>query len=251
MEPTSLCENYLAHTSISCIFNARVTDLEKTDKKWQVNAGQMQPIDADVVVIASSHSATQLIQCTDLPLQSLRGQTSEISANESSSKLKSVISGGRTVFPASEGRHLLSASYANSDDLQALPADTAENIDIAATNFADADILSKDAIAERVSLRCNSPDRMPLVGMAPNLEKMGITYAELARNAKAKFTSTGEYYAGLYLNVAHGSNGLASCPLSAEFLASLITNENLPLSRDIAASLNPTRFLIKDLKKQR
>jgi len=251
MEPTSLCENYLARTSISCIFNARVTDLERAGEKWQVNAGQAQPIIADVVVIANSHSATQLIQCADLPLQSLRGQTSEISINESSSKLKSVVSGGRTVFPASEGRHLLSASYANSSELQALPADSRENSVVAATNFAVANILNEETVAERVSLRCNSPDRMPLVGMAPNLEKMRTAYAGLARNAKAKFTSAGEYYVGLYLNVAHGSNGLASCPLSAEFLASLISNENLPLSRDIAASINPTRFLIKDLKKQR
>jgi tRNA 5-methylaminomethyl-2-thiouridine biosynthesis bifunctional protein len=251
MKPTSLCENYLAHTSISCIFNARVTDLERTGEKWQVNAGQAQPIIVDVVVIANSHSATQLIQCADLPLQSLRGQTSEISTNESSSKLKSVVSGGRTIFPASEGRHLLSASYANSSKLQALPADSHENSVVAATNFAVADILNEETVVERVSLRCNSPDRMPLVGMAPNIEKMRTVYAGLARNAKAKFTSAGEYYVGLYLNVAHGSNGLASCPLSAEFLASLISNENLPLSRDIAASINPTRFLIKDLKKQR
>jgi tRNA 5-methylaminomethyl-2-thiouridine biosynthesis bifunctional protein len=251
MKPTSLCENYLAHTSISCIFNARVTDLERTGEKWQVNAGQAQPIIVDVVVIANSHSAMQLIQCADLPLQSLRGQTSEISTNESSSKLKSVVSGGRTIFPASEGRHLLSASYANSSKLQALPADSHENSVVAATNFAVADILNKETVVERVSLRCNSPDRMPLVGMAPNIEKMRTVYAGLARNAKAKFTSAGEYYVGLYLNVAHGSNGLASCPLSAEFLASLISNENLPLSRDIAASINPTRFLIKDLKKQR
>ena len=251
MAPISLCETYLAHKNISCIFNARVTDLERSGEKWQVNAGQMQSIDADVVVIANSHSATQLIQCTDLPLQSLRGQTSEISANESSSKLKSVVSGGRTVFPASEGRHLLSASYANSNELQALRADSHENSIVAATNFADTDILNEETVVERVSLRCNSPDRMPLVGLAPNLEMMRTTYAELSRNARAKINSLGEYHAGLYLNVAHGSNGLASCPLSGEFLASLITNENLPLSRNAVQCLNPTRFLIKDLKKQR
>jgi tRNA 5-methylaminomethyl-2-thiouridine biosynthesis bifunctional protein len=251
MAPISLCETYLAHKNISCIFNARVTDLERSGEKWQVNAGQMQSIDADVVVIANSHSATQLIQCTDLPLQSLRGQTSEISTNESSSKLKSVVSGGRTVFPASEGRHLLSASYANSNELQALRADSHENSIVAATNFADTDILNEETVVERVSLRCNSPDRMPLVGLAPNLEMMRTTYAELSRNARAKINSPGEYHAGLYLNVAHGSNGLASCPLSGEFLASLITNENLPLSRDAVQCLNPTRFLIKDLKKQR
>ena len=251
MEPSSLCEAYLAHARINCIFDARVTELNRSGEKWQVDAGQAQQIIADVVVVANSHSATRLSQCAGLPLQTLRGQTTAIATNESSNKLKSVVSGGRTVFPANAGQHLLSASYANSNELQVLPADTHENSVVAATNFADADVLDEDAVAERVSLRCNSPDRMPLVGMAPNLEEMRITYAELSRNAKAKFNSAGDYYAGLYLNVAHGSNGLASCPLSAEFLASLITKENLPLSRDIAGCLNPTRFLIKDLKKQR
>jgi tRNA 5-methylaminomethyl-2-thiouridine biosynthesis bifunctional protein len=251
IEPASLCETYLAQGNIGCVFNARVTELNRIDEKWQVSIGQAQAINADVVVVANSHSAEQLVQCASLPLQVLRGQTSEISVNESSNKLKSVVSGGRTVFPASAGRHLLSASYANSTQLQALAADTHENSVVAATNFADADILNDDAVIERVSLRCSSPDAMPLVGMAPNLEKMRTTYAELSRNARARFNSTGRYYAGLYLNVAHGSNGLASAPLSGEFLASLISNENLPLSRDMAESLNPTRFLIKDLKKQR
>tara|TARA_B110000858_G_scaffold198006_1_gene261988 strand:+ start:7831 stop:9810 length:1980 start_codon:yes stop_codon:yes gene_type:complete len=251
IQPASLCESYLAHDSIDCVFNTRVTGLNRVDEKWQVNADQTQLTDADVVIVANSHSATQLIQCAGLPLQSLRGQTSEIATTETSSKLKSVVSGGRTVFPANANRHLLSASYANSTELKALPVDTHENIVVAATSFADADILDEDSVVERVSLRCNSPDRMPLVGLAPDQEKMRTSYGELSRNARAKFTSTGSYHAGLYLNVAHGSNGLASCPLSAEFLASLITKENLPLSRDIAGSLNPTRFLIKDLKKQR
>lgn len=251
MAPSSLCEAYLAHANIHCIFNARVARLDRSNESWQIDAGQAQSIEADAVVIANSHSAEQLSQCAELPLQALRGQTSEISTNEKSSKLKSVVGGGRTVFPAIAGRHLLSASYANSNELRALPTDTHDNIAIAAANFADVGILNEDALLDRVSMRCNSPDRMPLVGMAPDLGKMRTSYAELSRNARAKFTCTGDYYAGLYLNVAHGSNGLASCPLSAEFIASLITRENLPLSRGIAASLNPTRFLIKDLKKQR
>ena len=251
IEPASLCETYLAHNNIHCVFNARVTELNRKDEKWQVSVAQNQTLEADVVVVANSHSAEQFMQCADLPLQSLRGQVSEICSNENSDKLTCVVSGGRTVFPTHAGRHLLSASYANSADLQALPADSQENKAVAASNFADTNILSEDAVLERVALRCNSPDRMPLVGLAPDLDKMCTSYAELSRNARAKFNSTGEYHAGLYLNLAHGSNGLASCPLSAEFLASLITKENLPLNRDIAASLNPSRFLIKDLKKQR
>ncbi|MBL4572317.1 MAG: FAD-dependent 5-carboxymethylaminomethyl-2-thiouridine(34) oxidoreductase MnmC, partial [Gammaproteobacteria bacterium] len=251
MEPASLCKAYLAHSNIDCIFNAQVTELHRSNEKWQLDANLVQPVNADVVIVANSHSATRFTQCEGLPLQTWRGQTSEIAASESSRKLKCVVSGGRTVFPASAGRHLLSASYANSTELHTLPADTDENIAGAAANFTDTDFLSNDSVVERVSLRCNSPDRMPLVGMVPNREEMHTTYAELSRNARARFTSTGKYYSGLYLNVAHGSNGLASCPLSAEFLASLITNENLPLSLDTVASINPTRFLIQDLKKQR
>lgn len=251
MQPSSLCETYLDHKNIRCIFNNCVTDLEEADGRWRVDITQKPSLSADAVIVANSHSAALLDLCKDLPLQTLRGQTSEISANEQSGQLTSVVSGGRTIFPAHNERHLLSASYANCRKLSSLVSDSEENIELAAANFATSGILNTEALFERVSLRCNSPDRMPLVGMAPHIKKMKATYAELSKNAKAKFNVAGDYHEGLYLNIAHGSNGLASCPIAAEFLASLITEENLPLSREIAASLNPTRFLIKDLKKQR
>lgn len=251
MTPSSLCANYLSHANIRCDFDTQVSEIVRAADTWQVHTSRQATLAADVVIIANSKGAKQFSQCAELPLQTLRGQTSEVPSNLNSSKLKIVVSGGRTVFPAVAERHLLSASYANSDELSPQPADTSENTSIAARNFVDSDILSRDSVLERVSLRCNTPDRVPLVGMAPNLEKMRSTYAGLSKNARARIDSTGEYYAGLYLNLAHGSNGLASCPLSAEYLASLIERENIPVSLQMAASLNPTRFLIQDLKKQR
>ena len=251
IEPVSLCESYLAHSNIRRIFNTRITKLHRTGEKWQLYAEQQQLLESELVVIANSQNAKQLTQCADLPLQSLRGQVTEISSNENSKKLKCVVSGTRTVFPSHEDRHLLSASYSNSDALEALPSDSQENIAAAKKIFSEAEAFNTDPVLERVALRCNSPDRLPLVGPAPDLETMRTNYAELSRNAKAKFNSAGEYHSGLYLNLAHGSNGLASCPLSAEFLASLINRENLPLNSDMVDKLNPTRFLIKDLKKQR
>lgn len=251
MAPSSLCASYLSHANIRCDFDTQVSEIVRSNGVWQVHTASQPALEADVVVIANSKGAEQFSQCAELPLQALRGQTSEVPSNRSSSELKMIVSGGRTVFPALADRHFLSASYANSDDLSPQSADSSENLRIAARNFVDSDILNKESVLERVSLRCNTPDRMPLVGMAPNLEKMRSTYAELSKNARARIDSTGEYYAGLYLNLAHGSNGLASCPLSAEYLASLIEGENIPISMQMAASLNPTRFLIQDLKKQR
>jgi tRNA 5-methylaminomethyl-2-thiouridine biosynthesis bifunctional protein len=80
---------------------------------------------------------------------------------------------------------------------------------------------------------------------------MRIDFSELSRNAKAIINKAGAYYPGLFVNVAHGSNGLTSCPLSGEFLASLMSKENSPLSSAQAQSLNPARFLMRELKKQR
>ncbi len=251
MDPRSLCESYLAHPNIECAYNTRVEKLERSIDDWVVHVEASPTMRADIVVIANSHQAAQLSQCADLPLQALRGQTSEIAASAASEPLSTVVSGERTVFPVHNGHHLISASYANSTDMTPMPVDSIENIALACSNFSDDAILNRDSVRERVSVRCNAPDRMPIVGMAPNFEKMRALYADLARNAKAKFTESGEYYTGLYLNVAHGSNGLASCPLSAEYLASLVARENLPLNAGIAASLNPVRFLISDLRKQR
>ena len=61
----------------------------------------------------------------------------------------------------------------------------------------------------------------------------------------------GSYLPGLYLNIGHGSRGLAYCPLSAELLAGVINNEPLPMARELANALNPARFLIRDLIKNR
>ncbi|GJM13831.1 MAG: tRNA 5-methylaminomethyl-2-thiouridine biosynthesis bifunctional protein MnmC [Pseudohongiella sp.] len=251
MDPTELCRAYLAAANIECVFDTRVNSLRRAGESWELALDEAPPLSADVVILANSHAAQTLEQCSGLPLQSLRGQTTEIASNASSEALKCVVSGSRTVFPAKLGRHLISASYSSSTDLQALSSDNQINIANATDSFADVGLLESEPVLDRVSLRCNSPDRLPLIGMAPDLEKMAITYAPLAKNAKAKIHATGDYHEGLYLNIAHGSNGLASCPLGAEYLASLITGENLPLSRNMAASLNPTRFLIQRLKKQK
>ncbi len=251
MQAGSLCEGYLNHRNIELCLGASISELHRIQQIWSLQAGKSEVGNASVVIIANSHGAALIDQSKSLPLQVLRGQTTEISANTSSAGLKTVISGTRTVFPALDGRHLISASYAHSSNLESIAAENIENLQLAAANFNQDDFLNKTAIGDRVSLRCNSPDRIPIVGMMPDLKKMEATYADLSRNAKATFTTSGHYLPGLYVNVAHGSNGLASCPLSAELIASMINNENLPLSRAAINSLNPSRFLIRDLQKQK
>jgi tRNA 5-methylaminomethyl-2-thiouridine biosynthesis bifunctional protein len=193
-----------------------------------------------------------LQQTATLPLQKLRGQTSLIRATASSRKLTTVVCGQRSVFPALNGTHTVAASYSpHSDKLQASSTDDLENLAGAKQCFQDSNTLGTELGSGNVAIRCTTPDRLPLLGMAPDIEAMSSRFADLARNANTAIEQPGCYLPGLYISVAHGSNGLATGPFGSEYLASLICAESLPLADDMAKLLNPARFLIKNLKQQR
>src|SRR5690625_5319737 len=71
-----------------------------------------------------------------------------------------------------------------------------------------------------------------------------MDYAPLRKDAQTALPIAGDYWPGLYLNVGHGSRGLAYTPLSGELLAAQIAAEPQPVSRQLSRALNPARFLI-------
>ena len=56
---------------------------------------------------------------------------------------------------------------------------------------------------------------------------------------------------GLFVNTAHGSRGLSSTPLVAEWLASLVCGEPPPICRELQRAIAPARFLVRDLARNR
>ena len=254
VEPHSLCQGYLSHPNIRLQTSTSINRIEYREKEWVVadDDGDFVSAPVAVVVIANSYAATQFAQAAELPLQGVRGQVTVISACPRSHALKVVVCGERTVFPAQCNAHSISASYAPNDgSTQLREEDDLSNLKVAARSFAQLKFRRSQISDARVSLRGNTSDFIPVVGMLPDAPAMQKKYARLARNAKTQFAATGSYYSGLYINVAHASNGLASCPLSSEYLASLINHEPSPLSKEMMDCLNPARFLINRLKQQR
>jgi tRNA 5-methylaminomethyl-2-thiouridine biosynthesis bifunctional protein len=257
LDPLSLCEALLNHQNINLHLNCKVTRLtgRKRPAKngWQLTSESGNTLQADAVILASSHGADEYSQTRQLPLQKVRGQISLLPASVKSSSINTVVNGERSVFPEHNGTHTISASYSNASSLQARDDDNMKNLSAAARNFSDGTIIpSKDtAVKQQVALRCNSEDHLPIIGPAPDSDAMKEIYAPLQLNATAKFTERGKYFPGLFLNVAHGSNGLASTALAGEYLASLMSGENLPLSREMINGLNPARFIIREMKKQK
>jgi tRNA 5-methylaminomethyl-2-thiouridine biosynthesis bifunctional protein len=103
----------------------------------------------------------------------------------------------------------------------------------------------------RVAFRCTLPDYLPAVGPVADEDAMLQRFAPLRKNARAFIPDTGKYLPGLYINVGHGSRGLAYTPLCAEILAAHINCEPPPLARELLNALNPARFLIRDLIKNK
>nr|WP_159930995.1 FAD-dependent oxidoreductase [Oceanicoccus sp. KOV_DT_Chl] len=106
---------------------------------------------------------------------------------------------------------------------------------------------SLEQLGGRAALRCTSPDYLPLVGAVPDRARFIEDFAALRKNANNKIDHKGGYFPNLYLNIAHGSRGLTSTPLCSEVLARIICAEVPALPRQLMTGLNPGRFIIRDL----
>ena len=88
-----------------------------------------------------------------------------------------------------------------------------------------------------------------MIGPAPRKEAFKAQYQALSKNAHKTIASAGSYYPQLYLNVAHGSRGLAYTPLAALIITHQITGEPLPIPQHLHEALAPARFIMRDLKR--
>ncbi|MCI5106562.1 MAG: FAD-dependent 5-carboxymethylaminomethyl-2-thiouridine(34) oxidoreductase MnmC, partial [Pseudomonadales bacterium] len=223
------------------------------DGLWQIldpNGRELSR--SPTLVITASAAMKQWTDCADLPVEQVRGQLTHIASNPRSEALKTVVCAARSLFPASDGSHCLAATYQRHDDnLQCRPADDASNLQLARQALREPQLLGSEITASRSAIRSSTPDRLPLLGPVPDLPAMLERFADLNKDASLQFEQAGVYHPGLYVSAAHGSNGLSSCSLGGEYLASLICGETPPLDDSIMAALNPVRFLIRELKKQK
>lgn len=274
-----LCETYLKHPNITVHENEKVTTLKRlhdtADAWWSVQSKQ-NTYSAPVVIIANAAAAIDFEPFTQLPLNPVAGQVTQISTASMASILdeelvqapQPIICGEKTFFPSYQHKHTLGSSYPNLYDKTASASpsvlnDTAnqENLSGVAKVFKQLgqvdnaqSILTAKVVASRTSVRCSTPDRLPIVGLAADHKATQNTFKELARRGAGHHsmrTKRSTFYPNLFLNVAHGSHGLTTCPLAAEYLAAYINSENLPLRSAQIDLLSPVRFLSRSLKKSK
>jgi len=252
--PGELCRRYLEHNNIDFKAGVDVKKLSYHAGQWHLHGSQEQRLaSAPTLVIANAHDARTFDVSEFFPLKRIRGQVSHIPAT-AAANLKTVICGNAYISPAINNHFHIGATF---------------NLDTSTTELREADhqknlqqirelvpslaeqqqwhSLKTEHLEGRVGFRCTSPDYLPLVGPVPDKAQFIKQYGRLRKDSTLSFATPGRYLPGLYLNTGHGSKGLVSCPISGEVIAALVCNETLPVEQALINAINPCRFIIRDL----
>lgn len=257
INPRRLCEQLVDHPAIQVINHTQVMQLEREQDQWQVCTAEGELIaQAAIAIIANARDAKVFAQTQDLPIKSIRGQITYLPATTASQALATVICSEGYIAPAEQNLHCTGATFnLHDEDTRLRAADHQTNLDNLhrplASIYEDWQPLAADQLQGRVAFRCSLPDYLPLVGPVADANAMQERFAALRKNARAPVHLPGCYHPGLFINIGHGSRGLAYTPLCAELLAAHINNEIPPMPRDLANALNPARFLIRKLIKNK
>jgi tRNA 5-methylaminomethyl-2-thiouridine biosynthesis bifunctional protein len=254
INPRALCASLVNHPHIRIIKQCAATELIYTDDQWRLR--DQPELCAPVAIIANARDAKTFGVTAHLPIKSIRGQITYLPKTAASSALKTVVCSEGYIGPAVGDWHYTGATFNLKEETRELRTeDHRTNIDnlrgpLAAV-MPEWETVNLENLSGRVAFRCSLPDYLPAVGPVPNVERMIQDFAPLRKNARAHINSCGTYLPGLYINIGHGSRGLAYTPLCAEILAAQINQEILPLARELTNALNPARFLIRDLIKNK
>lgn len=260
INPGTLCQWLTNHPNIQVALNSTAENLSyKTDTQhWQVRTGNDTYSAPTLIITTASHALNLAFEKSDtlqeLPLKPIRGQVSYVKATQESLGLKTVLCGDGYLPPATEGQHCLGATFnPRNTDLSTNDEDHRRNLD---TMTAQTPSLSETFVEEgltggRAALRCTTPDYLPMVGPVPKYEELLEDYALLRKNARANIPHAGRYRDGLFINLGHGSRGLAYTPLCAEILAAQLEGEPSPVGQQMQTALHPGRFWIRDLMRKK
>lgn len=208
------------------------------------------------MVVATAYEATALLPQAYLPLKRIRGQLSYLDAAQTP-LLNTVLCGRSYLPPPRDGRQCLGATYNLRDDDPTLrEQDHRTNVQHLADFGPSWAALAGErgmnwVTGGRVGFRCTAPDYLPLVGAVPAAKEFANSFAPLVRNAKKIPAVMAPQLPGLWLNVGHGSRGLASAPLCGEMLAAMICADTLPVGNEMAEALWPGRFLLRDMVRRK
>lgn len=189
-----------------------IIHLEEAGSTWRIDGEEF-----DCVILAGSFDVLQFSYTRRLPIEKVRGQVTRIEASPLYNQLKPNLCYGGYASVAENGEAILGSTFQTWIDDPALrPEDDNDNIE---KLRAVVPHLANDlkVIGGRASFRSAAKDRAPIIGQIHGIEN-------------------------LYISTAHGSHGILSSVMGAEYLASKIMGDAHILPKSVERFLSPSRF---------
>lgn len=250
VSPARFCQQLLEHPAIRVLIR-KVEQLQyqTEESQWQLQMADGEVVTYPQVVIATAYDARKLLPDAYLPIKSIRGQITLLDA-ASVPKINTVLCGETYTAPALDNQVVVGATYHQNDFCEEVrEADHEQNLKHM-LDFGPDFYNSRHnfrVIGGRTSFRCTTPDYLPMVGSVPNRSDFVQNFGILGSNARKIPAIEAPTLPGLWLNIGHGSRGLASTPLCAAILAADITGSARPISERVIEALWPGRFLLRDI----
>lgn len=190
-----------------------ITKIEEVGSIWRIDGEEFE-----CVILAGSFDVLKFPYTRTLPIEKVRGQVTIVKTNPLYESLKTNLCYGGYATVAENGEAILGSTFQTWIDDPALrPEDDLDNIDklkLVTPHLAD----GLTVIGGRASFRSAAKDRAPVIGQIHGVEN-------------------------LYTSTAHGSHGILSSIMGAEFLTSKIMGDAHIFPKSVERFLSPTRFL--------
>jgi tRNA 5-methylaminomethyl-2-thiouridine biosynthesis bifunctional protein len=223
-----------------CRFLLDHPDIETGSETVKSFAGEPTPrvetatgltIEADAIILCTAGATSAFEGLSWLPLRTVRGQVTFCRSTKTSLTWREPHCHRGYVTPAFDGIHGVGASFDLKRDRPVIdPEDDRNNLAELEKNlpplWQSLGGQNIEIVGQQAGLRCQSPDWLPLVGPCPdpNHQPHALDHS-------------------VWLNIAHGSKGLAHTPLCADLIADGLSGLPAPTDTAVVAALAPERFI--------
>lgn len=246
----ALADACQTHPHFSLNLSSPIHHLQRSDSTWQLTLAEEQKVQTDVVIFATGHVSANVPELAALPFQSVRGQVEIVESQGELENLKTVLCHKGYLTPALHGSHALGATFVkNDDDVTYRHEEEHTNLATLAKTLPNTPWTNniKTSQTGRASIRCTTPDHLPLFGSVPNVVEQKSQYQDLYKALAHHKYPYPEVQENMYLLSGLGSRGICTSPLLSEALACQISGKPLPLSQPQLNGLSPNRFLVRQL----
>ena len=237
-DPVALVRDALATEGVAWRGACSVQRIARDGQNWLLFDPTGQRIaEAPLLVLANASDALRLAGLPPHWLVRQRGQLSW-STHASTIAPRLPVASGGYALTLRDGCLLFGATnQADDDDPRLRDSDHADNRAKLALLIGANALHESAALQGRVGWRAATPDRLPLVGPAPDLEAPRPSRADAPRLIPRQ--------PGLCLHTGLGSRGLTTVTLCAELIAAQVSGAPWPLEADLIDAIDPARLALR------